>query len=209
MKPERNVNEKGREEGKKPGKMLDALKKMGVTPLKATIAAVATTAVLATGCGSTLDVDKRDADEDVESEVPELIARIPRPPVEAEIPLPRDSETDGDVVEDSVEDGVADVPEEVAGICEPTDEASTELIRKGESAVVGNISVEYKGMDVETETTPMFDITCDGVVVRSNISVPVDDEVVVDVPENGFEATIKVNSGNDAMVYVDIDVDAY
>jgi len=205
MKNERNVNEKKEGEGRKPDKMLGVLNKMGVTPLKATIAAVATTAVLAAGCGSSLTTDKRDADEDVESDAPELVAQIPRPPLEAEIPMPRDSETDGDVtgdIADVTDEEVADVPEE-GGVCAAVDGVFYGYIQKDASEEVGNVEITYKGSDIEGNA--IFDISCDGVIAEGDVVAPKVEDTVVELSD-GSTVTFRPFTATSDECYVSINV---
>lgn len=190
-----------REEGKKPGKMLDALKSIGATPLKSTIMAVATTAVL--GCGSSLSTGK-DAEEDAETDAP-LVANMPRPPMEVHIPLPRDSETEDDAVEDVVEDGEADVPGDAVeeeGYCSAVNASRTTSIRTGNVTIVGGVGVGYNGLD--TEGNGVFDIVCEDVVATGDIHIPEGESRDIDM--EGFRVTITPTFLNDEVAGVNIRV---
>lgn len=201
-----DANEKGREgKDKKPTEMAGMLKKMGVTPMTAKIMAVATSVVLAAGCGSSLTTDNRDADEDVESDAPELTVKMP--PLEVMPRIPVDAETDGDVVGDVAEDGdvvgEADVEEEIIPSCEASNAHDNVRLNPGIPYSIGGLEVEYTGSNEDGDG--MYTISCEGVEVGSVVAA-VGEMGVYDASDGSFSVEITPSRVGDSFSVVEIRV---
>jgi len=118
-------------------------------------------------------------------------------------------DTSADTVDDEVSDAAGEdvLGDDAGGICSPEDEVFYGYIYEGSTELVGNVGVKYKGTD--TSGNAIFDITCDGTVVRSDVSAPMFVDVTVDVPEHAFEIVIRAMSVSGTSVYVSAEVDAY
>ena len=108
-----------------------------------------------------------------------------------------------------VEEDVADVvEEEIVAECNPYDDFTYRFVYQGEEnkMTVGGVEVIYKGPDGEGNA--VFDIACDGVVVRPNVVVVVaGDATVVEVPEHGFDISLIVGVADDTRAHVNANVD--
>jgi len=191
------ADEKKSDEKKPEGKKTLAKKLMVET-----IAAVALTAC-------TTNFNAKDIDVEIEADTDNDAADA-----NDTVDIPDVNETTGDVPEDRIVDPVDEdivgedvVEEDAVAHCEASDQIRTVWINIDSTGIIGNIGVHYKGLDGDDNA--VFDILCDDVPVRTDVTVPILDAVPVNVSEHGFDVTLSVYSATDLRVNVNINVDAY
>ncbi|NYZ77611.1 hypothetical protein H0O02_04850 [Candidatus Micrarchaeota archaeon] len=136
------------------------------------------------------DVPAEDAEEDAEVEEDAPVDVVDADMVDAVDTIDAVDATDAvDADAEVAEEDV--IGEDVAVVCSAVDETRTEWISNGGSETVGNVTVEYSGLDASGNG--LYDLLCGDVVVRSGVAVAHGPTLTVDVSEQGFQVMLTAN----------------
>jgi len=112
------------------------------------------------------------------------------------------------VSEPDSDDVIGDAPGDTGPVlCSAVDDVFYGFIYEGSTEVVGNVGVKYKGTD--TGGIPVFDILCDGIPIRTDISTPLFTPVSIDIPEQEVEITMTTMAVSGTNAYLRVEVDSY